>query len=195
MNVSLITMEPEQAQAKLEAYRAQLRKRADDEYEAAEAGYKALAEGKSLINLAEAIQGGGLGADGRPKLAVARADADEVRLFLGDNEVTFRTGAANRGRPARANAHRIAVQGASWRTRAGYALVPMVPADVRPARVNLSKCVILWEVVQWAERSNFARPDRDPYLLRQIAGDLYAVLASWDLTELERAIMGARVRT
>lgn len=31
------------------------------------------------------------------------------------------------------------------------------------------------------------------YLLRHIAGDLYAVLAQWDLTELERAVMAERI--
>jgi hypothetical protein len=35
-------------------------------------------------------------------------------------------------------------------------------------------------------------PDRDPYLLRHVGGALYAVLAAWDLTDLERAIMSAR---
>ena len=30
---------------------------------------------------------------------------------------------------------------------------------------------------------------RDPYLLRRINENLFVVLASWDLTELERAVM------
>lgn len=187
MDVDLITMDAEQAKVKLGAYRSQLRRRADEEYEAAEAGYKALADGKALINLSDAIRSGGLGADGRPKLAVARADRKEVRVSLRLNQVEFRTG-AGRGLGSLS----YALPGASWLTPTGYALIPMVPADVRP-NVDLSKCVILWEVVQWADRSALARPDRDPYLLRQIAGDLYAVLAEWNLTELERAVMGARV--
>lgn len=187
MNVELITMEPDEAQAKLAAYRAQLQRRADDEYEAAAAGYKALAEGKSLLNLPDAIRFGGLGEDGRPKLAVARADRVEVRMVARGDRVDFITG-TGRG----TGSIELSMPGVSWQTPTGYALVPMIPADVRP-NADLSKCVILWEVVQWASRSSLARPDRDPYLLRQVAGDLYAVLAEWDLTELERAIMGARV--
>jgi hypothetical protein len=35
-------------------------------------------------------------------------------------------------------------------------------------------------------------PARDPALLRHIRGDLWAVLAVWDLTELERAVLGQR---
>jgi len=32
-------------------------------------------------------------------------------------------------------------------------------------------------------------PPRDPALIRHIRGDLWAVLAVWDLTELERAVL------
>jgi hypothetical protein len=73
----------------------------------------------------------------------------------------------------------------------GYALIPMIPADVRP-RDALENCYVLWEVEHWADRPIRATPDRDPYLLKHLAGDLYAVIAEWDLTELERAIMQGR---
>lgn len=33
----------------------------------------------------------------------------------------------------------------------------------------------------------------DPALLKHIGGDLYAVLATWDLTELERSVLGGRL--
>ncbi|MGH3300400.1 MAG: hypothetical protein ACRDOK_01755 [Streptosporangiaceae bacterium] len=35
-------------------------------------------------------------------------------------------------------------------------------------------------------------PPRDPALLRWIRGDLWAVVAQWDLTELERAVLSSR---
>ena len=73
----------------------------------------------------------------------------------------------------------------------GYALVPLVPADVRPSG-QLRNYFILWEVEQWSDRRIGAKPDIDPYLLRHLAGDLYVVEAEWDLTELERAIMSGR---
>jgi hypothetical protein len=44
--------------------------------------------------------------------------------------------------------------------------------------------VTLFEVDQWEPV-----PPTDPALLKHIAGDLYAVLAVWDLTELERAVI------
>lgn len=78
----------------------------------------------------------------------------------------------------------------------GYALVPMVPADAREEAGNpqLSKCWILWEVERWADKRIGAVPDRDPFLLKHVGGELYAILAAWDLTDLERAVMAGRSR-
>jgi hypothetical protein len=45
----------------------------------------------------------------------------------------------------------------------------------------------LWEVNQWSP----ARPPDDPVLLSPLGGDLYAVLAHWDLTEIEKMVLGA----
>jgi hypothetical protein len=35
-------------------------------------------------------------------------------------------------------------------------------------------------------------PPRDPALLRHIRGDLWVVLAVWDLTDLERLVLSQR---
>jgi len=54
---------------------------------------------------------------------------------------------------------------------------------------NLSHYHILWEAT-W-EQTN-PPPPRDPALLRHIAGDLWVVMRTWDLTDLERAVLSAR---
>lgn len=195
MNVNSISMNQEDAQRKLAAVRVQLRRRADEEYEALESGYAALAEGTPLINLQESIVQAGLHSDHRPKLAVARADRRQVKVswrggsfhfnalknhyqtnYVGDLviRVPFPI-------PAGVNA---------WNVE-GYALAPMVPPDVRPAG-SLKEFFTLWEVEAWADRSLLARPDYDPLLLKHIAGDLYAVIAAWNLTPLEQAVMAGR---
>ena len=191
MNVPTITMEPDVAQEKLEAYRAQLRQRADDEYEAAVAGYKALAEGKPLLNLTEAIQSGGLGADHRPRLAVARADRWQVWVETTWNPDGVRFITSQSWQMRQSHLHIPFPRESTKDMKRGYSLVPMVPADVRP-NVDLAHCLILWEVLAWSSQPLTAMPDRDPFLLKHIAGDLYAVLAEWELTELERAIMATR---
>ena len=195
MNVPTIEMEPDAAQAKLDAYKQQLRRRADEEYEAAVAGYEVLAAGKPLINLTDAFNHTGLGDDGRPRLAIARADRKHVMVISRqDGQVRFDATAANYSTWGYVGALVIDVRldGVERRAlRTGYALIPMVPADVRP-KGNLRNFFILWEVEEWADRRFQTEPDLDPYLLQHIAGDLYAVIAEWDLTELERAIMAGR---
>ena len=71
----------------------------------------------------------------------------------------------------------------------GFALVPAVPADIRPDVGQLKDWHIPWEVDKWFERSQIPEPPRDPLLLRKIRGELFQVLAEWDLTEIERAVM------
>ncbi len=71
----------------------------------------------------------------------------------------------------------------------------MVPADKRPDKGQLHDWHILWEVDQWHDRSQTLTASRDPYLLKHVGGDLWAVLAEWDLTPLEMAILEARPRT
>ncbi len=193
MNVPLIAMPQDQARQKLDAYKRQLRQRADDEYAAAAAGYKALADGKPLIVLSDAIASGGVDDKGRPRLAIARADRLEVRVRTDSRTFRFST-LQDHHRRYRGNLRITVVRPGPSEQRNvpdGYAMVPMVPADKRPDAA-LSNYFVLWEVEQWASQSNLINPDRDPYLLQHITGELYAVIAEWDLTELERAVMTGR---
>jgi len=199
MNVSTITMPPEQAREKLAAYRQQLARRADAEYEAAAAGYAALAEGTPLLNITDVIRAAPCDEQGRPKLAVARADREQVRFRWRRRErASFDTHFYNRYgtlRGRRSAALVVEIDMGREPTLAdrvwelgGLALVPMVPADVRQKVPGaLSDYHVLWEVPAWTPIAPV-----DPYLLKHVLGDLYAVVAEWDLTELERAIMAGR---
>lgn len=81
MNVATISMPVGEAEQKLVAYREQLRRRVDEEYLAAAKGYEALAQGRRLLNLADAFNSAGVGDDGRPLLAIARADRKQVAMY------------------------------------------------------------------------------------------------------------------
>lgn len=196
MNVPLITMEPEQARAKLDSYRAQLRRRADAEYEAAALGYEELAKGRPLLNMPEAFAAAGVDGGGWPRLGLARADRHEVEVTYHPRAREWWFDTRKRGRFGSTGTGGLVLRvsyplGArdSWERR--YALVPMIPADVRP-RVNLRECAVLWEVLAWTDKPHTARPPRDPFLVRRIGGDLWAILAEWDLTPLEQAIVAGR---
>lgn len=190
MDVSTITMDPAQAREKLRHYRRAVHRRADAEYERAAKAYESLAEGKPLIALSEVIAAAPRDAKGRPRLAIARADRRQVvyrSRFTGEQfEVVYSRKAP---RDALIEVPRSPATPAAWTT--GYALVPMVPPEVRLTR-DLSQFFTLWEVEAWSDTLLGVDADRDPYLLQRIDVDLYAVVGEWDLTEVERAITRGR---
>jgi hypothetical protein len=80
----------------------------------------------------------------------------------------------------------------AYTQEAWAALVPIVPPKhLDRVNMNLDNYLTLWEVDEWTWRRDPA-PPRDPALLQHLAGDLYAVLATWDLTELERIVLSGR---
>jgi hypothetical protein len=210
MDVDLIRMDPKEAREQLREYRTSLHRRADVEYEAVAKGLEALADGTPILSLSAAIVGGGFDAEMRPRLAVARWDRREVKFdwtpysnagafnavwdSRGQHLFTGGTVSVDFGRR-----HGLTTLGADnkrygkWIT--AYALVPMIPAGVRlsvPGLAASKRHFILWEVEHWSEQPKTAQPPRDPYLLRHLHGDAYAVVAEWNLTELERLVMAGR---
>lgn len=205
---STLEMDREQAREAYLDYAEAVKRRHDAEDAAIAKGYKALAEGKRLINLRDAMRRGGVDDRGRPRLAVAPALAEWVWM------ARSRTGAVSFAPVA---APRNAVMG-SWRaaTRhvqgsgqvnfpegtlaelgndwdywklgrwANRAMVPIVPPALRPARA-MTGYHILFEA-EWEQV-----PPVDPALIRHLAGDLWVLLAEWDLTDLERAVLAARI--
>mgnify|MGYP001563269002 CR=1 FL=1 len=175
MNLQTITMPKEKA---LEAYR-QYREHARTQRDRAiTIGYRAIASGKAIINPREAITRAGFDELWRPRLAIAQATMEQQLWSCGITGGSFRRKpywrwefAPNIVSPPRQSY-------ADYRT-----MVPLIPPNLRPGETQLKKYWILWEAT-WEEAP------RDPMLLRHLAGDLYIVLAAWDLTDLERAAMG-----
>jgi hypothetical protein len=200
MNVMTITMAPQKAREKLQAYKAALARYANEEYEAAAQGYEALAAGHALLDLDEIFRAAPQDALGRPRLAIARADRPRVRFGLQDGQHTVGIFDSATNRMPRTYVGSLVVRvpyvddpvkkADIWKT-VGHALVPLTPPDVYAGRA-LGERYVLWEVEQWAERPVTSKPDRDPYLLKHLAGSLYVVEGAWDLTALERAITNGR---
>lgn len=195
MQTPLITEDPAQAREQLAAYSRQLTRRDDPEYRAIAAGYAELAAGRPLLNLKECFATVPLDEKGRPRLAIARADRRTVELISQyRNRVSFDC----RKRSSNSTTLRLEVEippfeGPYWHR--AFALVPLIPAAVRaelPRGTVVASCHILWEVEQWSDTPLGQQADRDPYLLRHLGGDLWTVLAEWDLTPLERTVMAGR---
>jgi hypothetical protein len=215
MELSTIEMPREEAEAAFQEYRTAVRATAREKYGAARReydaidravmrGYKEIAKGHALIKLSEAILAGGtkevtwtetgwredkhvrtMKTGIWPKLAVCRADARQVHCagVRTDGSVLFKAdGGRNKADEIRfeelfGEANRVS----HWRDH--QAIVPTIPPPFRP-QYKLSGYHLLWEA-EWT----MAAPV-DPALLKHLGGDLYAVLAVWDLTELERAVLG-----
>jgi hypothetical protein len=194
MDLATIEMPVEAAQERLDAYAKQVAKERTAEDRKIIKGYEAMVKGHSIIELSQSIQAGGFFDSGLPKIAVARATGKTcwVKTSGWEEAITYSSeepdrwgNMANRGALVNDVTVRIRDQKIR-RSNSGRTIMPMVPPEVR-AEVGpdkLHRYHILWEVEEWTMIA-----PRDPALLYWIAGDLWEVIALWDLTDLERAVL------
>lgn len=156
--------------------------------------YQHVAKGRMVIHGMASIFAAGLNEAGLPKLAIARADASECALRLHrDGSGSFKSNTTT------ITHHDNRFSTGLFRFPAGSftsirdvynakAIVPIIPVTLRPKR-GLANYVILWEA-EWREVVPV-----DPMLLRRIGkSDLFLVVASWDLTPVEQAVLTSRLR-
>ncbi len=145
--------------------------------------YKVLAQGRTVIQAIKSIEVAGLGPDKMPLLAIAKATAKVCYWRTHTGYGVF----SSDERWARAKSKQFSAKIAAVTSGhpEGRAVVPLVPIHLRPKR-GLENYHILWE-------ADWQAIPKDPYLLRRIGGDMWLVVAAWDLTEVERAAMAHRV--
>lgn len=159
--------------------------------------YQLIAQGRMIIKALESIKTAGLNEQKLPNLAIARADAAHCR-FAGRRDgggVFFdvQPSALAWQRASNAFSRHFDFADGSFpgvqHDRFHYeAIVPGIPIDKRPKR-GIANYHILWEA-EWSRKVPV-----DPMLLRRIGrGDMWLVVAAWDLTEVERAALSARLR-
>lgn len=200
MNATTLEMNRWDAKAKVREYAQAVKNNPRDAAcRAGLAAFRALARGKRIVDVAQAIAQGGADAKGFPKLALARANWAECwfkACSAGDATSTRYDVFFSRDRfPSIANwrvdgasgskLHLVPPAGAArlnLREKA-RARVPIIPPGLRPK--SLAHYSILFEA-EW----DHVEPV-DPFLLQYLAGSLYVVLAAWDLTPIEAAIFGA----
>ncbi|MBI1348517.1 hypothetical protein GC163_19760 [bacterium] len=199
MDVATLTMDPVEAQVQLDRYCGSLKSRRHNEERevanriaaedrATEEMLKVLAEGKPILDLVESMRLAGVNEQGLPRLAIARADQERCWCHHSGNRYVFGPQHWNETIkrlvgmiPADALPSCKVGTAQFWKARA---VVPTIPPQFRPATA-LRHFHILWEA-EWQ------RVPEDPLLLRWIRGHQYAVLAQWDLTEIERMVLSAR---
>ena len=158
--------------------------------------YQLIAQGRMVIRALESIKAAGLGPDSLPKLAIARATADRCILFPRQNEsrITMSSKSDSWTPTRERSGTRFHFQASDFfgikKNEWSYqAQMPIIPIHLRPKR-GLANYHVLWEA-EWTPV-----PPRDPLLLRRIGiGDMWLVVAAWDLTEVERAALATRMNS
>ena len=201
MPLNVLQVSEETAKERLAIYRRAVKEQNRAQDRRIAAGYREIAAGRAMITLAATIQAGGLDPQGRPRLAVVRADAHRCHLERRRDMVVYRAqvGRARittRWSPTVTPDHvgerhvSVAYPGMNFGHDAeadAEALVPPIPPEHRPRRgvalASLARFHVLWEA-DWQ-----MAPPIDPALLKHITGDLWSVYAVWELTDLERAVL------
>ena len=142
--------------------------------------YRQIARGSKVIMAFESIRQTGLDAQGRPRLAIIRADAQQCYFSAGPDRVFF---SMDRFTVRYNSKRRIEVPwpGMAWKPNGGLARIPLIPVFHRPA-ASLERYHILWE-------ADWVGVPVDPMLLRRVGRDAWLVMAAWDLTAVERAVL------
>lgn len=157
---------------------------------------KAYNSGLQVVDVSVAITAGGILPDGRPQLAIASLYASMTRLNANctveaDGRVRFDSDKPGWPKfvvelPAGTLPQVKGLATWSYPLR-GETAVPLVPPSIRSPRKG--EYAVLFEVKEWKP----TLVPVDPYLLKWIAGNVYVICGSWNLTEAEiKAYQAAR---
>ena len=198
----------EEFQALRQVIRQSKRVKLDEIYLDFQKIYGHLRHGKKIIDIYESFKKAGLNEDGDPKLALVRADGKTCFCCKRENgSALFSMKQLNwqaryRDYPPRKTYNEVAVpegtfafpkespHGTTPKNQFIQTLVPVIPAKILVAEVKvlLKNFHILWEVEKWKPV-----PPRDPILVKRLTPNLFGVLATWNLTKLERAVIRGRI--
>ena len=200
-----IDIDRDRAREELALFRKITKEKRSQEDKAFMAAYRAAAKGQQLLSLSQVMKWAGTDEETElPKMAIARADAQVVHY----RHAPFSNAAPEyttleRPRWGRTGdlvpcwdrggyrqRHRFDALAPEWpetpRDEWYTTAVPIIPPAFRPPW-KLSNYHILFEVKSWDQTE-----EGDPLLLRHLHDDLFAVLAAWDITALEAAILNGR---
>lgn len=168
--------------------------------------YQAIQEGRQLIDLRKSIIKAWRDRhsvhdwlDNVPPVALTRGDLSGTLVTCrstANQNIEYVAGAGTFRRPTwnlKFEALRTGVWGDSNRKliREGRTRAPHVPPYIATRIGDLAGKLLFWEA-SWVYSERYAVQPRttDPALLEHVAGDLYAVVATWELSALEAAALG-----
>lgn len=199
-----ITLPKDQAKEEWRKYCKVLKTRKEKFLKIMKDAHYQMSQGKELIDIYKVMNEVGLNENNQPRLAIARADLKEV-YFQKRDEGTGRFGTDEQWNDVTASAKDMIElpqktfdihwernengNDTSWniKNKIIKTKVPIVPLELLPEG-SLSNYYILWEAKLWEDL-----PDtKDPILLKRVSENLFAILGSWDLTDLEQSILRGR---
>jgi hypothetical protein len=211
-NAPTIEVSAEEAKELYQEYAEQIKDRgekAEQYLKDLKSTYFHLSQGRKVIDIFEVMKKSGVRENGDPFLGIARADWKKVyfhKLPMGSgvftkNESTWRDFSADSVElPSTTfktwELEPLAEDADEWAknhrriTRSKLqAKAPLVPAHILP-NGSLENYYILFEVPegQWSEIL-LPPVGADPFLLKRINANAFVVLAEWDVTPIEQAIM------
>lgn len=200
MNTPVITMKPEEAEAHYHQYSELVKTRKEKYIEDLKKTYFHLAKERKVLDIFEVFKNCGVDEKGEPKLAISPASAKTIILEKGELGAGTFTAHDRWSRAYKSDVAlptgtfpEFATQKTNWggteRIRQNIeSLVPVVPAHILPEG-SLENYYILFEVKEWSEPRKASYSKGDPYLLKRINNNAFAVLAEWDVTDLEVAVL------
>ena len=199
--VQTIVIPEEQAKEEWKKYVQLLKKRKDKHLKILKESMYYAKQGKALIDVYEVMKKAGLSSKNEPRLAIARADINIVifeKQDTGSGRFEMDSSWNRKGwntdvllpqkifkiqweRNLRPNGTiDWEIKNKKLKTR-----VPIIPVDLIPEG-ELKNYYILWEVKSW----EILPEPKDPFLLKRISENMFVILGVWNITELERAIIG-----
>ena len=188
MNVQNLKLDPNKARELWRSYQTHRAYQQPHDAEIA-AIYKRIAQGRTVICARASIRDAGLNKEGHPRLAIARADMTECFYHGFENRAVFSPNRwywRHRINDARSRHIHVEWPGMTAASRVVGSVVPLIPVHLRPKR-GLANYHVLWEA-EWTKCYPV-----DPYLLRRIGDDAWLLVAAWELTSVERAVMSSRL--
>lgn len=205
MDVETLTIPKKKAeqefQALRQAFKQNTKLRREEIRQDLKKVYSHMRHGKKVIDIYESFKKAGLNKNRNPKLAICRADGNTCYCYKNANGGAVFS-IEREVMTARVSWLDVAIPNETydwmgtdsdyipWDKRHIKTVVPIIPAKilVNEIKVLLKNFHILWEVEEWKPV-----PPRDPILLKRLTPNLYGVLATWNLTKLERAVIRGRI--
>ena len=206
-NAPTIDIPVEEAEKFYKEYAEEIKERGDkaEKYlKELKSTYYHLSQGRKVIDIYEVFKKSSLKENGDPELAIARADlkkiffhresmgagcfAEKERWYDSSDNVRL---PSNTFKDWDTVIEDSSNEWNEWSVRHPKIVratvetkVPLVPAHIMP-NGKLDNYYILFEVSEWNEVPVAA----DPYLLKRINSNAFVVLAEWDITPIEQAIL------